>query len=416
MSDKTHYRLSPSSSACWTVCTQQPSYVASLNLPPDKGSVYAAMGTLAHDYAEKILTHLLKGGPEFTLQDIPAGAWPAHLQDDYVQCVNDYVTRCMEVARLPGDVEIEKSVQLFYAPNDPLAKGTCDFCHISEDRKIVTIRDLKAGAGVPVDAEFNTQMATYAYSFICESEHTFTGETIVIMEIDQPRGYTGDGPVSRWEISAAGLKDFCDNAILPAVQDINAGTNLVFSPGEKSCRWCRGKEVCPARGEKLEVLPFDVLEPSTDGLEIINPEVKSLTVEQLVSIYKNAPMIKQICEDAGDYLLELALAGQVPEGLKLVEGRQGNRKWVDSDKVERMLARAHIKEKQRFKFTLRSVKEVFDLPEVKSDEKLAGKLESLVCRAPGSPKLALDDDKRPVLDLTAGLTPILTVAEMVDEL
>jgi len=87
MSEKLHYKLSPSGSACWTRCTAAPGYVASLNLPTDPGSIYAEQGTLAHHYAEKILRHLLLGGPAFTLADIPDDAWPPHLQDEYLRAV-----------------------------------------------------------------------------------------------------------------------------------------------------------------------------------------------------------------------------------------------------------------------------------------------------------------------------------------
>ena len=406
MSEKQHFRLSASGSACWTTCTAAPGYVASLNLPPDKGSIYAEEGTKAHDYAEKILRHLLLDGPLFTLEDIPDDTWPQHLQDDYLQCVADYVERCCEVARVPGQVFVEESVQLFYAPNDPTAKGTCDFCHISDDGKVVTIRDLKAGAGVPVSAVENTQLAIYALSFIHESDRVFNGETTVVIEIDQPRGYGGDGPVSRWTLSASELKQFC-NHIMEAVEKIESG-DVQFNPSEKACRWCRGKSLCPARNESLEVLPVNVL----DGLEPVALERQSVTVEQLVQIYKHSATIKKICDDAEEFLTELARQGNTPEGVKLVEGRKGNRKWVDSTKVERMLARAGIKEKERFKFTLKSPSDVADLPQVKGDEKLQAKIEKLITRAPGQPKLALADDPRPAINLTAGLEPVLELEDV----
>jgi len=318
---------------------------------------------------------------------------------------------------VPGKVFVEESVPLFYAPNDPEATGTCDFCHISEDGKVVTVRDLKAGAGVLVQAEENTQMAIYAMSFLQAVDQVFTGETTVVMEIDQPRGYGGDNPVSQWVVSAKELNEFCkpiNSAVVLIETDI-----VEFAPSEKACRWCRGKAakvgdkmvVCPALVETVEMIP---VAPTTEGLTPVAPEARAFTIPELVSFFKNRKVIETFLDQVEETLDEMIRKGEIGEtqGVKLVEGRKGNRQWVDSDKVERLLARAGIKEKERFKFTLKSPTEVGKLPQVKDDEKLATKVEKLITRSPGQPKLALADDPRPSINLMEGLVPVLELEDI----
>jgi len=398
-----HYRLSPSSSAAWTTCTAQTGFVEEhdADLPPDTSGPDAIWGTQAHSYSQMILLSHLDRGPAFTLGMIP---------EEWRECVKDYTDRCIESISPHGSTYIEARVPLFYAPVGK-GFGTCDFAHITPER--VLIRDLKAGQGVSVDAEQNTQLAIYAQSLIEDLRRVegkaFHAEMEVVMEIDQPR-YRGEEPVRRWTTNVAELADFCEH--IKTVQElIDSGAEGVFAPSEKACRWCRAKGICPSRQEAFSVVPGDVFSDLTVIPKDQLPRVARMDDEQILAVFKNADVIRSILSDVEDYVLERANMGKPVPGTKMVKGRQGNRKWVDTERVERFLSRNGIPKGDRCKSVLLGPAQIEALPtmkeRLKADPKFLERFNDYISRAEGKNTIALEEDKRAAVTFDANIFDII---------
>ena len=90
----------------------------------------------------------------------------------------------------------------------------------------------------------------------------------------------------------------------------------------------------------------------------------------------------------------LILGTEVP-GFKLVEGKQGNRAWVDQAKAEAALKALRLKADDMYDKKLISPTTAEKL--LKTDPKKWAKLQELITRASGKPSVAPSSDKRPEL-------------------
>lgn len=244
-----HALLSASSAARWLACT--PSARATENIP-DKGSPYAAEGSLAHAIAElKLRKYFLEGiGPRtFTnrlkkLKEDPQfffeGA-PTYQEEmlKYTDEYADYVKgAAMEYNEKPY-VAIEKKVD--FSQIVPSGFGTCDCVLIGNDTMHVI--DFKYGKGVPVSAIRNAQMMLYAYGALNEYNILYPIKTIKL-SIVQPR----IDNISTWELYADDLLEWGETVVKPKAQLAYEGEGD-FVPG-KHCKFCKLKGNCRARTEE----------------------------------------------------------------------------------------------------------------------------------------------------------------------
>lgn len=421
-SHNTHARLAPSASKCWTNCTAQPAYVASVAhlLPPEEDSPYAAEGTQAHDYAEEVLLGLsdIEGIPkEFR---VPVGF---------------YVDHCREVSAGALTQLVEVSVPLFYSEED---NGTCDFIAVvpqPDGSTTWVVRDYKHGAGVPVEAEQNTQLAIYAFSFL---QQAFKGKIagvpkpnpetdMVDVGIVQPR-YHGDDPIKVWQVALLDLIQFCEE-IKTTAAGIQNGDPGDFAPGDEVCRWCRAKTICDARRKwvtepLLAGLPDGSSIEETEALLAETPELdkneKKFPVVQrldargedtddkarLVAIWNNRKAITAWLDDIGEYLTQLALDGTPAPGTKLVMGRMGNRAWDDEEVADKLLSRK-IKANERYTRRLINPTRAAEILNIETQStKFKNKFDSLISRSEGKPTLAPASDKRESIGSPADSLPV----------
>ena len=302
--DGGHSKLAPSSASRWTVCTASPAFIEANQdrIPKDNGSAYADEGTLAHDWAKKILL----GESEIT--DLP---------EDLVEPVGFYLNHCRRIEESNGGTKfVERQVPLFYRPQD---NGTVDFALLTA--KALRFRDYKHGEGVTVEAKGNKQLAIYAFSLITDLEEMglweFPDEMLVDMGIVQPRCREGE-PIKLWAITVKELRDFCieirtaANLIRYAEEGMNgAEDKLHFVPVEGdagSCRWCPAKGFCKARAEKLqEPIPFDVVgafEDLDEGQTIAKdkaPAPEQLTDEEIAALVLATPDLVKWLNDVKEY-------------------------------------------------------------------------------------------------------------------
>ncbi len=387
----THSRkLSPSASATWAFCTASPAFTEECRNSPDKkirdaiakeeqGSIYADEGSTAHDYAEKILTKKID---------------PKKLPREFKQ-VMDYVDVCRTLAnRWEGETFIEAKVPLFYYPQE---NGTVDHAVVSKD--MVCITDLKWGAGVPVEAIENTQLAIYAMSFVVQfqADYDITDATPVEIRIVQPR-YPGDEIVKLWQLTVGELRDFC--GVISAAADVivnGPAEALDFAPDEKSCRWCKARKVCHARpSETITRIDPQAMAMFSCEDDLPLRTFAVLTPKDIVSIHQRADEIRAILDDCAKFLYERALEGSPVEGTKLVAGRQGNRAWTDEAEAEAKLGKM-LGDSLFTKKIISPTQVAKLLKEGNVPKEVIAAVDQLVVRANGKPVIALSSDKRPAI-------------------
>lgn len=458
-SSNDHARLAPSASATWTTCTRSISYaaenedrifrsklakatrlipyletfkdelhpeelraipllkkiargkVAIEDLTPEQrkdilkteGSEYSREGTRAHDFASDIF----KGHK--TIEDIP---------EEFRIPVNYYIQHCLALVPAKATPIIERSVDLFYSKKD---SGTVDFAVVTLRRIIV--RDLKYGMGDLVEARENTQLATYALSLVEEFDEDmeFDPDTIVDIGIVQPRHHEAE-PFRTWEVTLKDLRDFCRDIHYSAIQ-VQEGRGLQFVPSDKACRWCDCNAFCVARAEAETAA---ITGPDRSGFDVLahfedldKAEKKAapydracmvldktgaaavLDDETMVALYARVKGIKGWLEDIEEHLEGRVLAGEEIEGLKVVIGREGDRKWIDEDAAEKMLANRLKSKEQRTVTKVISPAEAEKRIDLENETtKFKNLFDACITRSAGQRKMALATDKREAVGAT----------------
>lgn len=171
---------------------------------------------------------------------------------------------------------------------------------------------------------------------------------------------------------------------------------LYLNPGEKQCRFCKAKATCPALraevtnavgGEPATADDFAQFMPidTTDG---IGDNYLSMAMDKV-------GLVEDWCKAIRAEVERRLLRGTEVPGFKLVEGKQGNRAWVDQAKAEAALKALRVKADDMYDKKLISPTTAEKL--LKTDAKKWAKLQELITRASGKPSVAPATDKRPAL-------------------
>jgi hypothetical protein len=372
--ERKHALLSASGADRWLNCT--PSARLEEKFDASAQSIYAAEGTLAHEFGDVNL--------RFLNGEISKSVLEKELKK----------LRASELFTIDMESEVDKYVQLvmeFYNVAKSKTKDAVllveerfDFSHLVEqgfgtgDASIIAdgvldIIDLKYGKGVVVSASRNSQLMLYASGALRAFELLYDIHTIR-MTIVQPRL----DHVSSWEISSQELIEWGERIVKPKALKAYSGQG-VQKAGDW-CKWCKVKAMCATLAAKNVKLAQH---------EFRDPHL--LTESQLIDVYKQQPMLVDWVNAVADYLLKTAISGKKWPGYKLVEGRS-NRKWLDESKVEAVLEKEGYDEDEFLKKKLAGLTEV---------EKLVGKsnfnslLGPYIVKPPGSPTLVPESDKRP---------------------
>lgn len=375
----------------WRGCPASANFIAAQkqagNIPARDESPYAAEGTLAHDWAEKVLT------AQAELSEIVCEEMRFHVQG--------YTEYCKSLSGEGVEIYVETVVPLFYRPEDV---STLDFAAVHENW--IEFVDLKYGAGVKVDAEDNDQLAIYLLSLVKELEANgaeFDDDTPVTLTIYQPRHRSFEGVPESWHTTLRDLKDVGIDIEADYQKALNA-TDCQLSPSEAACQFCDAKGICPARTNHM-------LDPLVDfDDETLQPS-DSLTAEQIAFVVNNASAIKKLVEDITKHEHKRLEQGGEVHCLKLVEAKgAGARKWIDSQAAEVFL-KQHLKAEERYQprklitapQALTKLKK--ELPNMSKiaraklgaleKDEAQGKTQCLWHREPKAPTLAPIDDPRP---------------------
>lgn len=364
---RAHALLSASSAARWLACP--PSAVAA-EAYPNQDTEFTREGTLAHEVAEVTARVRLNGGQ---IECLPEGC-----DNDMQECAERYADYIQEHMQHDGSIVLlERRVD--FSPWVPDGFGTCDCIIIQDDT--LTVIDYKYGKGVPVEAKGNPQMRLYALGALYEYGFAYDIEKVET-HIFQPRisNISADSLTSD-DLLAWGRS--IEPIALDAAQGkgkYNPGSHCKFCPHAGRCRALT--KVCTEYVQHRDMrIKVPVLAP--------HEVAEVLQMEPLITLW-----LKRVKDQA---LTDMLDGGEVP-GWKVVEGKQGNRKWTDELKVAETLKGAGY---QMGDITETKLLSPAAMDKSIGKKKVAELLDSLIDRAPGAPTVVPESDKRQPYDRLA---------------
>ena len=367
---RSHALLSASSAHRWLACP--PSAVAA-EAYDDTGSDYAAEGTLAHEVAEWVASGKSKKGPALNkgTEDGVTGEMLEH-----ARAYRDYIQEQLK----SDDAVMMLERRVDFSEYVPDGFGTCD-CIIIQGNTL-TIIDYKYGRGVQVSAVDNPQMRLYALGALNDYGIAYDIERVE-MHIYQPR----INNISTDSMTVEELTTWAEKVVKPTAAkaakgkgEYKAGAHCKFCPHAGRCRALTKTCTEYVNTHGLRV-----------GVPVLAPHevAEVLAMEPLVSLW-----LKRVKDQAMNTMLD---GGEVP-GYKLVEGRQGARRWTDELQVAKALQDAGYTEED---YTTVSILSPAGMDKALGKARAAELLSDLVERAPGAPTIAPESDKRPTYDRTA---------------
>lgn len=330
----THSLLAPSDAPRWARCA------GALKMGTDKKtSQDAASGTLTHRMGEAILRDMIYG--EFSVINYAAGT--EHEIEGYKFTVDEGRVERAEfyaasIMREPAALRfIEHRLDTSPILGIPGQEGHCDTLALdplgvaiidgADHVGVVSVHDLKDGAGHTVYAKNNLQGLIYTAAALYEYD-LLAAFNAVRFCIHQPRLHHYD----EWTYSRAEIEHFI-SIIRPAAKlaydlyhgNIDFDPAVHLNPGEEQCTWCPARGSCPARAKRI----VDMFTAITVKHE--------LSDDTLSGIYIQLDEVERACHDFRVEALRRALQGRKINGQKIVRGNRGRRYWKDSAKAEAAL-------------------------------------------------------------------------------
>lgn len=378
--------LRPSSAHKWVNCPGSPLAESAY---PNTRSRIADEGTVAHHIASRALTtgewptdgdefEILEDGSVF-LELLDSDADTIAHTEEMREAVAKYTAAVRSYAGF-DELRVEESVDMSYLLGEG-AQGTPDAWHYNLETKTLTVHDLKYGFR-EIEAEGNWQLVCYAFSI---SEKLTLPVKYFRLVIHQPRL---GGRVVEHTYSAEELIQ------MVRVVSAAAGWAKMPNPLRTAGPWCT-KHYCKAAAD-CPTLAAYVTEP-LEELDLTNADI----AEKLSKL----DTIRQWCDQVEAEANRLVFdEGQTIPGYKVVQGRAGNRQWLDETEAERVLKSLKLKKDEMYTYKLISPTNATKLAKERNfTEKQTGKIEALVSRAEGKLVLAPESDKRRAVDYKSPL-------------
>ena len=418
-----HALLSASSSKRWINC---PPSVRLEEGFPNESSVYAKEGTFAHSLCEfKVRKYLHERvirpqSDEFYSEEIDL------ITDMYFEFVVGVIEEMKKNGSVPL-VLVEERVN--YSHIAPFGFGTADLIVIGKGesgRGILNVIDFKAGKGIYVDPDHNSQMMLYAIGALNAYGYIYPIED-VRMTIVQPRLDN----ISTFECSRQELEEWGESIKEVAKMAFEGKGDQ--NPGDW-CRFCRAKPVCRACAEEAmslareEFLDLNANEFSAESRDSSVAETDrsaQITAETATPVFKQPgliplsdlagilPTLNRIyswIESVFAFVTSEAIShGVSVPGYKVVEGRS---KRIFTD------PRAVVDIAVQNGYTDLYKQQLITLTEF---EKMMGKkrfnelLGEYVTKPPGKLTLVPEDDPRPPVDIMGNPEQDFTILPVPEE-
>jgi len=239
-----HSLLGASSASRWLNCPG--SFKLSQTAPHRPSSIYAATGTLAHEYIQGAVL----GGE--TQVDLPKGpvifAREGHsieVDQDFIDGVNVMLEYLKHQAAGHDWFKVEFRVDLdsyFTSPPVVPVFGTVDAGILQLWNNELEVIDYKNGSGIAVSPIENAQLLFYAAGVLAQIQPDWRRRVRKIkLTIVQPNA--GGAPIRSWEIDVLDLLLWVDGVLVPGVGAC-AQDNAPLNPGPW-CRFCPVSHACP---------------------------------------------------------------------------------------------------------------------------------------------------------------------------
>lgn len=368
-SARAHALLSASSAHRWLACP--PSAVAAEGYKQES-TPFTEEGTLAHEVAEWVASGKSKTE---NLQKGQSDGITAEMVE-HARAYRDYIHE--QIKTNHAVVLLEQMVD--FSPWVPDGFGTCDCIIIEGDT--LTIIDYKYGQGVPVYAKDNPQLKLYAlgalndYGFVYDVKH-------IRMHIYQPR----IDNISSDSLTVEELIEWAEKTVKPTAEKAAKGKGN-YNPGEH-CRFC------PHAGRCRALTKVCTEYVQTHQLRVAVPV---LAPHEVAEVLRMEPLVTLWLRRVRDHAMTAMLNGETVPGWKVVEGKQGNRKWSDELKVAEALKAAGYSMEDITETKLYSPA---GMDKAIGKKRAAELLEGYIERAPGAPTIAPETDKRPAYDRVA---------------
>ena len=366
-----HALLGASSAERWLACPPSARLAEEI---PDKGSSYAAEGTLAHELAElkvrKHFTPMSKTAYTRTYNKIKKDELYTPEMDHVTDTYLDYLKDC--AMQYDASPSVICEVQIDFSGYVPEGYGTADCIMLGGST--MRVIDFKYGKGVPVNAVDNSQMKLYAIGALAQYALLYKIDRVVLT-IAQLRL----GEPEEWETTPDELYKWAAEYVQPRAKLAWEGKGE-FAPGSH-CRFCQVKAKCRAYADAN--MSIESYSPTSDPRLLSDAEIGDV-------LTRAEPFVKWL-EAVKVYALEAVLEGKDVPGWKAVEGRSV-RQFDNLDQTFADLQAAGIDEAvlyERKPLTLAAI------------EKLLGKKQfaelcgTHIIRPMGKPALAPESDNRP---------------------
>ena len=369
-----HALLSPSSAYRWLNCTPAPRLEAKL---PNKSSVYAEEGTLAHNVCEIIAKKYFKKiQPTEYQQAIEELKTNSFWNDEMLSTAETYVEHLAERAMsFEYEPYVTFEVRIDLADYAPESFGRCDCVMFGESTLIIT--DYKHGKGVPVSAKENPQMMLYALGALKLYQPIF-GKAVKKIEmcIDQPR-------LNSYEIWSCSIEELLTwgKSIKSKAQAAYAGEGD-FHAGEW-CRFCKANGVCKAQASQ-QISAFE------NFAEVVNRSPAFLSPEETGIFLKKGETLSAWYEALKQSAFEKLMSGCKIPGYKIVEGRS-SRTWINQDAALEKLQVAGIERAMIYDSVPKSLAKLEKMLGIAKFKELVGEF---VIKPQGKPTLTTSDDAR----------------------
>lgn len=381
--ERAHAKLSASGASRWATC---PGSVQMEDGIPDKESVYAQEGTLAHEMSELKLKHYLdpkgfgKRKLNAAIKKLKENELYQAEMESYTDTYVDFIKeKALSFSSNPY-IEIEKRVDFSRWVEGGF--GTCDCVLIHGST--LSIIDLKYGKGVPVSSEQNEQLILYALGAYDAFNLIYNLDKIEL-NIVQPR----INNFSTWEISLTELLLWGDYFKVQAEKALGGNGELV--PSAKACKFCKARDICTARAENNLSLESEIkLKPN------------EIPKDKLYEYISRGEDIAKWVADLKAYALDMCLKGEDVKGLKAVAGRT-SRSWTNQDEAINKLIEGGIDEAiiyDKVPLTLAKLEKALGKQQFTT---LVG---DMVVTSEGKPTLVFENDKRPAISNKVNATSI----------
>ena len=370
-----HAQLSPSSAVRWMSC---PGSVQMCKDIPDTSSAASSEGTMMHSFSAMCLENNTNAADYIGVVDYETDLI---LQAEQAEAVQTYVDTVRGIVKATGgELLVEQRLPIGRITGEEGAHGTADAVILTLDELIVI--DAKFGRGVAVDAEENPQLLMYAAAAYMEHELAYDFQRVRVM-IVQPR--LDASP--EWTTTIQGLQNFMAEAQFCA--ELTRQPDAPLVPSAKGCQWCRAKATCPAITNQI-----------MDDFDNVVPETAD--ERDLARVMANADMIEKWVKAVRAEVERRLLAGEPVPGYKLVQGKKGNRQWVNSDEAEETLKLMRVKHDLMYDYKLASPTSIEKLAKAGAvGPRQWTRIQTLITQSEGQPSVAPESDKRPALVTSA---------------